>query len=139
MTTPNPYGTDFWLGGTPLDFDPSFRLATGRQLLAQSLVSRLTTGRGTAIDCPNDCLDIRDLVSDGLTISQLNSISGLVQGEVLKDQRVKTVLVTTTFSLVSSVLNMTIAVTSLYGPFSLTLAVSQVTVQILNANLPTAQ
>jgi len=144
MTQPvvNPYGTDFWIGsvnGGPPDLDPSMRFTTGRQLLSQSLVCRFSTARGTVIDCPNDCLDLRDLVSDGMTQSQINSLGGAIRQEALKDARVQDVQVQSTFSNATSTLTVTMNVASLYGPFKLVLAVSSVTVTILDANLPTSQ
>jgi hypothetical protein len=60
-----------------------------------------------------------------------------VQQECLKDQQVTACNVTGTFSFTTSVLTMTIMVTSGAGPFTMVLAVSQVTVQLLNANLST--
>lgn len=143
MTAPanavtNIYGTDFWIGGSTLDADPSMRLVTGRALLSQNLVCRFSTPRGSVIDCPNDCLDLRDEVSDGLTSSELNALRGKIQQEALKDQRVKTVAVTTSFNYSTSTLTVTMNVTSLYGPFALVLSVSALTVTILDANLPTS-
>lgn len=133
---PNIYGQDFWLGGAPLDFSPDMRVVTGRALLAQSIVCRLSTARGTVIDCPNDCLDLRDMVSDGLSQSQLNALGGQVRQEILKDQRVQDAAVTATYAAPSSTLTVQIRVSSLYGPFALVLSVTAVTVTILNANLP---
>jgi hypothetical protein len=138
MTTPtNAYGTDFWIGGATLDADPSMRLVTGRDLLSQNLVCRFSTARGTVIDCPNDCLDLRDEISDGLTQSQLNALQGQIQQEALKDQRVQAISVTTTFDAATSTLTVVMNITSLYGPFQLVLQISDVTVQLLNANMPT--
>lgn len=138
----NPYGTDFWLGSAsptaPLDFDPSMRLTTGRQLLSQNIVSRLSTARGTVIDCPNDCYDVRDLLSDGMTQSQINALFGQVQQEIEKDQRVQSASVTGSYSAQTSTLTLSIAIQSLYGPFPLTLAITAVSVSILDANLPTS-
>jgi hypothetical protein len=135
---PNPYGSDFWIGGTPLDLDPSMRLTSGRPLLSQNLVCRFSTPRGGAIDCPNDGLDLRDLVSDGMTQSQINALQGQIQQEALKDQRVQSLTVQCSFTSATSTLTVTLNVVSLYGPFQLTLAVTSLTVAILNANLPSA-
>ena len=134
----NAYGSDFWLGGSPTDLDPSMRLVSGRDLLSQSLVCRFSTGRGTVIDCPNDCFDIRDELSDGMTQSQINALFPKVQQEALKDQRVQSCTVTGSFSVATSTLTLVLSIQSLYGPFKLVLQVSAVSVTILNANLPEA-
>jgi hypothetical protein len=136
----SPFGTDFWIGGNPkgiLDGDPGMRMQTGRALLAQRLLCRLSTPRGSVIDCPNDCIDLRDSLSDGMTTQQIAALGSVVQQECLKDQQVTACNVTGTFSFTTSVLTMTIMVTSGAGPFTMVLAVSQVTVQLLNANLST--
>jgi len=136
VSPPNPYGTDFWLGGVPLDLDPSMRLTSGRALLAQNIVCRLSTPRGSVIDCPNDCLDLRGELSDGMTQSAINALFGTIRSEVLKDNRVKDCVATGSYDNETSTFSPTLAVTSLYGPFSLTLEIDSVTVKILNANTP---
>lgn len=134
----NPFGADFWIGGTPLDLDPSMRTVTGRALLSQNLACRFQTPRGAAIDCPNDGMDLRELVSDGLTVSQVNALQGTIANEALKDQRVYSCTVVANFNAQTSTLAVTMSITSLYGPFQLVLAVtsSALTAKLLNANLP---
>jgi hypothetical protein len=145
---PNPFGIDFWIGLAPgpvgflgssrqllLDGDPSLRTVTGRAILVQSLLCRQSTPRGSVIDCPNDCLDLRDYVAEGMTPTQVLSIYGTIQAELLKDQRVSQAIVNGSYSFQTSVLTLNEAITSSYGPFTLVLAVSAVTVQLLNANL----
>src|ERR1700691_1066598 len=93
---PSPYGIEFWIGFAPannataagysiLDADPAMRTTTGRQLLVQSLLCRQTTPRGSVIDCPNDCIDLRDYVAAGMTPSQIVQLYGTIQNELLKD------------------------------------------------------
>lgn len=140
---PSPYGIEFWIGFTPqsvanhfvLDADPSMRTTTGRALLVQSLLCRQTTPRGSVIDCPNDCIDLRDYVSAGMTPLQITQMFGTIQGELLKDQRVAQATVTGTYSFQTSVLTLNEAIQSAYGPFTMTLNVSAVNVILLNANL----
>lgn len=153
MTAPYPYptppaspwGIDFWIGlapganvnagNTALDADPSMRTTTGRGLLVQSLLCRQTTPRGSVIDCPNDCIDLRDYVSAGMTATQIVALYGTIQTELLKDQRVVQATVTGEYSFVTAELTINEAIQSSYGPFSLVLVVSSVTVSLLNANL----
>ena len=142
MTLPasNPFGTDFAIIGAPngaLDADPAFRLQTGRALLAQRLLCRLSTPRGSVIDCPNDCIDLRDSLSDGMTTAQISALGSSVQQELLKDQQVTAVTVSGTYSFAAASLILTIGVMSGAGPFTMVLLVSKVTVQLLNSNLST--
>ena len=138
--SPNPYGIDFWIGFTPpphpvLDADPSMRTATGRQLLIQSLLCRQTTPRGSVIDCPNDCINLTDYVQAGMTPTAITQLYGTIQTELLKDQRVASAIVSGSYSFQTAVLTINEAIQSAYGPFSLVLGVSSVTVTLLNANL----
>jgi hypothetical protein len=137
--TTNPYGTD--LGTYPnaaangaIDLDLGMSEVTGRTLLAQSLVRRQTTPPGSVIDSPNDCLDVRGWVSAGATQQQLNALAGNLKSELLKDERVTAVTVTVSFNQATMTLTIDEQVTSSYGPFTLTLAVSQVTLSLLIEN-----
>jgi hypothetical protein len=139
MTQPDPFGVDFWIGPNAsgqMDFDTTMRTVTGRDLLSQSLLCRQTTPTGSVIDNPQDCFDVRDWVSEGMTQAQLAALSQTITNELLKDQRVLDVQVKVAFNFATSRLDITEAFQSSYGPFTLTLSVSNVTVQLLNANLP---
>jgi hypothetical protein len=141
----NPYGLDFWIGFAPgpnknagntlLDADPSMRTVTGRALLVQSLLCRQTTPRGSVIDCPNDCINLVDYVSAGMTAAAISQLYGTIQNELRKDQRVFSATVTGSYSFPTATLTLNESIQSGYGPFSLVLAVSSVTVTLLNANL----
>jgi len=137
VTPTNPYGQDFAIvivGGV-LDFLPTMGLATGRTLLQQSLICRQTTPTGSVVDCPNDCFDVRDWISEGMTAQQLAQIGTTISNELMKDQRVSMANVTATYSIQTAKLTLTEQITSLYGPFSFVLAVGSVTVELLNQNL----
>lgn len=137
VTPSNPYGQDFRivLVNGVLDFTPTMTLATGRDLLVQSLICRQTTATGSVIDCPNDCFDVRDWIGEGRTVSQLNQLGTSVQNELLKDQRVLSCRVQATFNFATSQLFLAESFTSSYGPFSFVLAVNQVTGALLLQNL----
>ena len=140
MTQPAPnYGVDFWIGPNAtgaMDADPSMRVISGRGLISQSLLCRLSTPRGSVIDCPNACMDLRDYVSAGMMPSQIAALIGLINAEVAKDQRMIQVGSVATFNPTTATLKVTVSGQSSFGPFSLVLAVTSVTVQILDANLP---
>lgn len=137
VTASNPYGQDFALvlQNGVLDFLPSMGLATGRQLLIQSLLSRQTTYTGSVLDCPNDCFDVRDWISEGMTPAQLSNLGTYVTNELMKDQRVRSATVKATYNASTSQLFLAESVVSSYGPFSFVLAVTNLTVQMLDQNL----
>ncbi len=138
MTTPNPYGRD--LGTFPnalangvIDLDLGMTEVTGRDILSQSLVRRQTTPNGSVIDCPNDCIDIRGWLSDGVTSATLQSFAGRLKSELLKDERVLDVLVSVAFTASTNTLTIVENFQSDYGPFSLTLTIGDVTITQLTA------
>lgn len=136
---PNPYGID--LQSLPnsqgvVDLDPGMIEGSGRMLLAQSLVRRFTTPRGSVIDAPNDCLDVRSFLSAGFTQAQINGLSGTLKAEAEKDERVVNADVQATYQPSTRALTITMAIQSGYGPFSLTLSLinGQVTVSVLQGS-----
>jgi len=105
------------------DLTPDMRLVTGPRLLAQALVRRLNTPRSGLIDDPNYGFDLRSLLSKGQTVAQRATIPGLVQAEVLKDERVASAEIQIlTFTPIAMVL--TIRVGTATGPFRMTVDVN---------------
>lgn len=72
------------------DIDPSANDTTPDSLdsLAQDCFHRVTTTRGAVPDDPNFGIDLRALLSTGVTPSGQLSISTLVHGELTKDDRI---------------------------------------------------
>jgi hypothetical protein len=139
----NPFGTDLQSLPNPaangqVDLDPSMLEGSGRVLLAQSLVRRQTTPTGSVIDCPNDCVDVRGWISQGWTQQEFQAASGNLKTELLKDERITDVTITMTLGTGPAAGTQTLTIVeqfeSAYGPFTLTLLVSEVTVSILIAN-----
>ena len=122
--------TDF---GTDIDcafgLSPSFQLVTGNTLLAQALMRRLTTPRGGLWYDPNYGFDLRILVGATLTNSQLGALSGMIEVECEKDDRVSSARCALT--LANGRMTVAITVTTRTGAFDLTLGVSDVTVELL--------
>ena len=106
------------------DCDPTGRMATGRDVLAQRLVSRQLTTLGSVIDCPNDCFDINDWLSANMTDGQVAQLPGQIHTELLKDQEVQSLTVTVNYNPATSTLVLTENIISGYGPFSLTITVT---------------
>lgn len=135
VSAPN-YGTD--MSVTPnadgiLDIQPTLQYATGINVLVQSLICRQMVVRGTVIDSPNDGIDLRTYLRVGLTQEKLADLPSVVQKELLRDQRVKAAVVTGEYDTTRNLLTLNEAITPVTGsPFTMTLAVSAVTVELLN-------
>jgi hypothetical protein len=70
-----------------------------------------------------------------MTAAQIAALGSTVREECLKEEQVTDAEVSGTFDFSTGALTLTIAVVSGYGPFTMVLLVSGVTVQLLNANL----
>lgn len=127
------YGRDLATVATDqgLDLDPAMLEATGINVLAQSLLRRQTMGRGTAIGYPNDGYDVRALLGDGLSSTNLANEFFKIQQELLRDQRVQAATVTGNYDSDTKKLTLIEQIQSTGGPFTLTLSVDSVTVSIL--------
>ena len=136
MTQPgNIYGTD--LACLPnangiLDLTDTMTEASGIDVLAQSLVRRQLTAPGSDIASPNDGIDLRSFIKNGITQQELSVLTVQVQRELIKDQRVlPSTTVTGTFNPATNTLTMNEMIQTAAGPFSLTIAVSAVSVTVL--------
>ncbi len=125
------YGIDF---SCVDDFSPMFTMVKGRRVLAESLARRITMDRGSAIDCPDDGIDVRDFLADVADARNSNLIAVAVRGEMLKDARVDDVTVEATLEggfTEGRTLTLECIVTDAEGPFALTIEVSSVTTKVL--------
>lgn len=108
--------------------------------IAQALLRRLITPRGTLPDDRDYGLDLRGYVNRGSTLNEIRDLESMTRGEVLKDDRVDDARVTVTLPSPLTRLRVAIQVTPVDprtgGPFSLTLAVtsSEAIVEAVNAN-----
>ncbi len=116
-----------------IDLTPDMQIATGRQVIAQSLVRRQTTPRGSVLTSPNDCLDIRQMISQGVTQSQLQAYASSLRTELLRDQRVLSANVQISYDPVKNVTTITENVQTSAGPFTLTLALTANTIAAILA------
>lgn len=128
MTQPAPnYGVTMNMlvnGSGFVDIDPTGASVTGIAVLAQRLVLRQTTPLGSVIDSPNDCLDIQDMLSSGMTDAEIAQLPGQIQQELVKDQEVLAVVASVTYTPSNSTLSIVENIQSQQGPFSLTLTVT---------------
>ena len=116
-----------------IDLTPDMQIATGRQVIAQSLVRRQTTPRGSVLTSPNDCLDIRQMISQGVTQSQLQAYASSLRTELLRDQRVLSAAVQISYDPVKNVTTITENVQTSAGPFTLTLTLSTGSIAVILA------
>lgn len=115
------YGTDIWCID---DIDEGFTEISGRKVLIQNLIRRLRTPRGGIIDAPDYGLDLAELLSRGMTPAEVGAIPGAVRSELLKDERVAAVAVTSRQT-GAEVLELTIKITPVEGePFQFTVDAS---------------
>lgn len=104
-------------------------VVSGNRVVAEAIARRLQTPRGGLLDDPTYGFDVTDFVNDDLTAGDFARLNAGIQAECLKDQRVLTTDVST--SLVVGVLIVTIVVGTAAGPFTLVLAISDVTATLL--------
>lgn len=135
-STANPFGRDLNVviaSNGFVDLDPAMSEATGRHVLTNSLICRQCQPLGSNPQWPNDGIDLRNYVQLGMTPAQLAEVAGKIQNQLQRDQRVLRVNVQVTFNASTSAMTVVENFVSSYGPFSLTLAVTSVTVAILEA------
>lgn len=110
-----------------LDLSPDLRTVNGREALIEALARRLTTPRGGLWYDPSYGHDVRQYVN--APDPQPGLIESQVSAECLKDERVLDAEVTV-LSLGED-LRISVEITDGRGPFTLTLKVTQVTVEVL--------
>ena len=108
----------------------TFELVSGRAALVQAILRRFQTRRGTLVDDPDYGLDLTDWVGKRTDTAQLLAWQQALQAEARKDQRVRSARARLTTP--SGVLRFTLALETAEGPFSLTVQVSEVSVDLLS-------
>lgn len=114
--------------------DELFSETSGVAELGQAVYRRLTTPRGRLIDDADYGFDVRELLHAGLTPDYQSRISSIIRAEVLKDERVVSCDVTSTYT--DAVLVVSMSCGTADGPFSLTVDISEASV-LLVASEPT--
>lgn len=116
-----------------LDLTSDMQECTGNDVLIQSLVRRHLTAKGSDVASPNDGIDVRTLIKNGLTQTQISQLAAQVQQEIILDQRVTPAsTVSATFDTATNVITFTEVIVPVQGgPFTLTIAIGLVTVSLL--------
>ncbi len=131
MATPPNYGRDI---SCKTDLDTTFRLVSGTEMMSEVCLRRLYCRKGRLLSDPNDqTLDARDFVGQGIAASEggLARIKGQCQQALVADPRIFTAVVTPTFDSLERRLTLNIVGTGAFGPFALTLSVTELTVELL--------
>lgn len=129
MATPD-YGSDL---SCTTDLNPTCPVVEGAELMAQLCLHRLYCRKGGLIGSPNEnTIDARDFIGQGINgVKDLQRIKGVVTNVLLADERIASVSVEATFDHRARVLTLRITGTGALGPFTLTLLVSALTIELL--------
>ena len=124
------HGTDFYCTD---DLEPNLRVVSGRECLRQALLRRLITPRGSLFFDPNYGTDLRAFLASSARASE---IAQAVEAECLKDERVEDVSsLVTPPATNSDPIVVRLSIVDADGPFPLTVAVSSLTVKLLEESL----
>ena len=129
-TEPFGYGSDI---SCDSDVDPLVREVNGftTLALAEALVRRLDTPRGSLPDDDDYGIDLRGLLNRGSVAADIQQLAGQIRAELAKDDRVDTLTVTVAPSSTGTVLRVEVAVQPVdaeIGGFTLTLSASSASV-----------
>mgnify|MGYP006921332426 CR=1 FL=1 len=114
------------------DLDPLFTPVSGRLAHAQAIARRLGTQRGTLAHIGESSdygYDLRELLNEDTGARATFEIASNVEREALKDERTQSARAIVT--LVSGRMTVLLDLFDADGPFTLTLAASAVTVELL--------
>lgn len=127
--------------GTDIDFqnglNPLLVLVSGTTNLGQALVHRLSTPRLSLWYDPDYGTDLRAYLNETLNNAKLAQARTDAQAECLKDERVLSCLATTTFDRRTKTMGVSVTGQTKEGPFTLVLAVTDLTVELLQFTAPT--
>lgn len=112
------------------------QFVTGVRLVAEAAYRRLTTPRGMLRGGDEEAdygLDLLDSIGGVASESNAKALGGRIRNELLKDERIESVDVTVVLSQVgpASELDITIEAATREGPFTLTVAVDEVSVELI--------
>ena len=124
------YGLDL---SCSTDLSPTLSTSSGSTLMGEVCVRRLYCRQGGLLSDPNALtLDARDFISQGISGQQdLTTIEAKCAAALLDDERIQSVVVRATFDYQTRILALSVEGTGSSGPFSLVLAVSSLTVELL--------
>lgn len=118
------------------DLDPLLRVSTGVTLMGEVALRRVYTPLGGLLSAPNALtLDIRELVGEAIRgDSDVLTIRARCQAALLDDERIFEVVVEGDFDFLTKTLALTLAGVGSFGPFRLVLAVTALTLDVLESS-----
>jgi phage baseplate assembly protein W len=127
-------GIDLSALSNGLDLDPKFPTQTGYANLGEAIARRLSTPRGGLFYAPNYGTDIRDRLNDSVTSDSIGQIQAAVEAEALKDDRVLSAACVANYTFATNTLTLQLQLATASGPYRLVLAVTNVSVTLLNGS-----
>ena len=116
------------------DLEEEGRVVTGALLLGQALVRRWMTPRGMLLGSPDYGTDLREFLNEDVDELTLIRIKSEARAEALKDERVIDVTFNAaTYDLTTGRLFLEMAVEATEGTLTLKVAITDVTVELLEA------
>jgi phage baseplate assembly protein W len=113
------------------DLDAAETLVSGRTGLAQAIARRLTTPRGGLFYDGHYGTDLRSFLSEGFGPDTQARVAAAIEAECRKDERVAGVSADVTFNPAAQSMKISVSLNDGDGPFTLTLSVTALTVELL--------
>lgn len=112
--------------------DTAMREVSGDELMRQVILRRLITPKGSLLSDPNAItLDVRRYMSKDVDERELMAMRGAIHAAILDDERILSVKVSMGYDAGQRTATIGVKAIGARGPFSLTLAVSDVSVTVL--------
>lgn len=124
------FGTDI---STFPDLDPTFTPISGQRAVAECCARMLFTPRGSLVGAPDRGIDLRAYLNASIGPRTIDEIQHLVEGECEQDERVQSAACTVSFAPQTFALSITVQLTTALGPFTMTVSVNNLTLDILGA------
>ncbi len=124
------FGQDF---ATFPDLSGGMALLKGGRVLSEALLRRFSTNRGELPFHPDFGFNLRDFLGEGLTDEQLFYLKASMEAEAEKDERIDQAVVDLTFNRSTQALTARMRLLTAVGPYSLTLLVTQLRTELLEA------
>jgi hypothetical protein len=112
-----------------------FPLISGRRVVLEACLKRLQTRRGMLWNHPDFGLDLRDYIGEAVTDAVMAQLRTDVAAEIEKEERVLGVEVGVIWVAQSQRLYLTLTIYDGNGPFSLTLQVTQLSVDVVSTDV----
>jgi len=114
------------------DLDQSFALVSGTTAYLQAIARRLVTRAGSLVFHPSYGFDVRSLLNAALTSADLHAAKQRIEAQAEQDERTFSASCSLALNAEASRLSLRLDLETAAGPFSLVMAVDQVSATVLN-------